>query len=150
LQQSEFFTLELGPRDDERWASVEAEEREYLLFLLDLSLHILHARPRQPETLHAAATALTTLGYYEDGLRYDRALARLRPEDALALYNLACSLALTGATEEAFATLERAVGAGYHDAAHMRRDPDLEALRHFPRFRTLLVRLAGEGETGCA
>ena len=68
------FTL--GERDDKRFASVDARERRYLAFQIDLCLQILQRRPRQIEALQSAANALTALGYYQDGLRLDERLAK--------------------------------------------------------------------------
>ncbi|MFM7135607.1 MAG: TPR end-of-group domain-containing protein, partial [Planctomycetota bacterium] len=72
---------------------------------------------------------------------YDRRLVELQPEDFLARYNLACSLARAGRVDEAIDSLSRAVLLGYDDLDHMESDPDLESLRAHPDFQALL----GEG-----
>jgi hypothetical protein len=61
------------------------------------------------------------------------------------LYNAACSLALAGDVDAAFARLEEAIDAGFADADHLRADPDLEALRA-DRLRLLKAVRRIEGE----
>lgn len=63
------------------------------------------------------------------------------PNDPLAHYNLACSLALAGQTEPALDALENAIRSGFRDAAHIQADSDLHSLRALPRFEALLRRL---------
>ena len=70
----------------------------------------------------------------------DRRLVRLLPDRAIPWYNLACSYAVLGMTDPAFAALQRALELGYRHLAHLRRDPDLKSLRHDPRFLRLLRR----------
>ncbi len=90
------------------------------------------------DALNALAYDYTARGLHEKGLEADRRLAQLRPDDPGVLYNLACSLALTRQLDEAFTTLARAVGLGYHDFEHIQEDADLTPLRQDPRFPTFL------------
>lgn len=73
-------------------------------------------------------------------LELDRHLVALLPRDAMARYNLACSLALTGSDDEAIDCLATAFRLGYDDVAHMEVDPDLASLRGRPEFRALVDR----------
>jgi hypothetical protein len=75
-------------------------------------------------------------------------------------YNAACFRAVTAAAlraadespagakqaeaeaDRAMAWLERAVAAGYHDAAALAADHELDALRHRADFKELLARLS--------
>jgi tetratricopeptide (TPR) repeat protein len=52
-------------------------------------------------------------------------------------YNLACALARSGNRRGALEALERAVAEGYRNAAHLRRDPDLESLRGLDGFAAI-------------
>ena len=140
--------FQLGPRDETRFAALEEEARDYRLFQLDFCLGILGKRPAQAEALESAAAGLTALGYYHAGLTLDRRLCRLFPEDPTALYNLACSLALTCRTEEALAALAKAIDRGYRDARHMVRDADLGNLLDLPEFAALVTRAEGERRKG--
>ncbi len=101
---------------------------------------------QKPENLAAwveLGHLYTRLGRIKEGLDVDRELARRLPEDSTVRYNLACSLALNGEIDMAFAELERALERGYCDAEHLAQDQDLVALRADPRFGALLERLAG-------
>jgi tetratricopeptide (TPR) repeat protein len=71
-------------------------------------------------------------------LQIDRRLVQLRPTDALAHYNLACSYALLKKVDSAIKALRKAIELGYRDFRYMREDRDLDALRRDPRFRQLL------------
>jgi len=97
---------------------------------------------------HAAAWAelghaLTRLGEHARALVADARVVELSPEDPTAHYNLACSLALSGHEEAAYAGLERAIELGWDDPVHMAADEDLASLRGQPRFEALLKRLEG-------
>ncbi len=98
-------------------------------------------RPHDLEILFSLGDLFTRLGYIEEGLQVDLTLARLQPRDPTVHYNLACSYALLGRKEEAFAELRKAIRLGYSDPGHMRSDPDLDGLRADPRFGKLLALL---------
>jgi hypothetical protein len=84
---------------------------------------------------------------------------RLQRTDAGSLYNAACWRAVTAAVlsasdhteagakdaaaeaDRALAWLKRAVAAGYKDAAHMKKDTDLDALRTQEEFKKLIAEL---------
>jgi len=117
-------------------------ERMGLEFLAEMLTRSLARHPDDFERLAELATTLTRLGRLKEGLAADERLVRLAPEDPTVHYNLACSLALLGRAEEALDALERAVELGYDDLAHLRGDGDLATLRHAPRFRALLERIA--------
>jgi Flp pilus assembly protein TadD len=90
------------------------------------------------DVLRVQGNNLTLKGRYAEGLQIDRRLVELRPGDALAHYNLACSYALLKKIDPAIKALRKAVDLGYRDFRYMREDRDLEALRPDPRFRQLL------------
>jgi hypothetical protein len=81
---------------------------------------------------------------YADGLKMDRRLVRLLPQNATAHYNLACSLALLKRKSDALRSLRHAVSLGYDDAEWMEQDPDLDALKQDPAFNALLRELKPE------
>jgi tetratricopeptide (TPR) repeat protein len=83
----------------------------------------------------------TKTGRIADGLRMDRKLVRLEPENATAHYNLACSLALSKRRADALRSLRKAVALGYADLDWMLQDPDLESLKADPEFQHLLGQL---------
>ena len=88
--------------------------------------------------LRILAELVSKKGDLSRAVDYDRRLVELQPEDFLARYNLACSLARAGRLEEAIDSLSRAVLLGYDDLDHMESDPDLESLHAHPDFQALL------------
>jgi tetratricopeptide (TPR) repeat protein len=107
-------------------------------FELDFFGGILQRQPDYVDVLRVMGNLLTLKGRYTEGLQIDKRLARLRPSDPLAHYNLACSFALLKRAEQALKTLRQAVELGYRDFRYMREDHDLDSIRHDPRFRQLL------------
>lgn len=80
----------------------------------------------------------TKTGRIADGLKMDRKLVRLQPDNATAHYNLACSLALSKRLADAMKSLRRAIELGYDDHEWMANDPDLEPLRANQEFQDML------------
>jgi len=113
-----------------------------LPFEVSLYAAVVASDPTNVEALMALGEAHTRTGDYVQGLDVDQRLSRLRPEDPVVHYNLACSLSLLGRREAALSTLERAVTLGYTDLVHLDKDPDLEAVRQDPRFAALRGRLS--------
>lgn len=88
--------------------------------------------------LRVLAELYTRRGRYRDGLLLDRRIVALHPDDPVAHYNLACSLALTDDPGGAFAALDDAWTLGYRDLGWLERDPDLRTLRRDPRYGEFL------------
>jgi tetratricopeptide (TPR) repeat protein len=107
-------------------------------FELEFFGGILKRYPDYVDVLRIMGKLLTDAARYAEGLQVDRRLVQLRPSDALAHYNLACTYALLKRPDQALKTLRRAVELGYRDFRYMREDRDLDAIRHDPRFRQLL------------
>lgn len=118
--------------------SLADDDREYMDFCLGFCGSILQSRPNHLEALQMAATCLTELGFYADGLKADLRLAALNPDDPLVLYNLACSHSLNENLDQAHDALADAIAHGYSDHLHMQNDRDLVLLRSDPRFKKLL------------
>jgi tetratricopeptide (TPR) repeat protein len=83
---------------------------------------------------------LARKGYWGRSLEVEQRLIELRPYDGIAHYNLACSLAMQGAANQAVDALERAIHYGYRDFGHLEVDPDLDGVRHLPAYRALMQR----------
>lgn len=135
-----------GEQNLARFQSVKKEERDYLLFSLEFCDTVLAKRPTHVEALELAANHFTELGYFDDGLRLDERLAALKPDDPGVLYNLACSLALTGRIDQALHILAQSVANGYSDYRHLTTDRDLNPLRSDPRFGEILAMAAKGNE----
>jgi len=104
--------------------------------------------PENPWVLRPLGDLYTRTGRIEEGLDLDLRLTRLVPGDPLVWYNLACSYALRGETEEALGALSRAAHLGYGDACWMLQDADLKSLHGEPRFHELAERI--QSPTGTA
>ena len=99
---------------------------------------VLRRSPRYTRVIELLAGLYTKQGRIADGLRMDRRLVRLQPANAMAHYNLACSLALSRRRTDALRVLRRAVQLGYRDVDWMLQDPDLEGLKGHEGFRALV------------
>jgi tetratricopeptide (TPR) repeat protein len=97
--------------------------------------------PAYVEALQILGDDYIQRGRFGEGLKVDQQVARLRPLDPRALYNLACSYALNANHQAAFDELNRAIDAGYRDFRWLSRDPDLAAFRKHPLYRKLRVRV---------
>src|SRR5213592_4972156 len=97
--------------------------------------------PTYVEALQALGDDFTRRGRFEEGLRVDEQLSRLRPADALVHYNLACSYSLTERFEAAAAALDRALDLGYRDFKWLSKDPDLAKFRKHSLYKKIRARV---------
>ena len=109
-------------------------------FDIDFFERILARNPDSIDVLRVLGELASRRGLNERALELDRRLVARLPDDFLARYNLACSLAMAGHPEEAIVALTEAFRLGYDDVAHMEVDPDLASLRERPEFRALVGR----------
>jgi len=109
-------------------------------FEIDFLGRVLERDPYFVDAIRVLGNHLAAKGEYARALQLDRRLVRLIPEDAIAWYNLACTYAVLGMTDPAFATLQRSLELGYRFLDRLRQDPDLKGLRRDPRFTRLLRR----------
>ena len=99
----------------------------------------LHRRmPKDIRVVSILAHLYTKTGRIDSGLKMDRKLVRLTPEDPIVHYNLACSLALKGRSREAVDALRAAITFGYDDFDWMCNDPDLNEIHEYSGFLDLL------------
>ena len=87
--------------------------------------------PDYVEVVELLGGLYTKTGRIAAGLRMDRKLVRLEPQNPTAHYNLACSLALSQKRTDALRALHTAITLGYDDRDWMEQDPDLESLKGF-------------------
>ncbi len=97
--------------------------------------------PADVRVLEALAQFYTRSGRLSDGLRVDRRIVKHAPDNPIAHYNLACSLALKRRRKEAVAELRRAFECGYDDISWILRDGDLNNLQGYPPFFELLAEM---------
>jgi tetratricopeptide (TPR) repeat protein len=107
-------------------------------FDIDFFERLLVRKADSVEVLRILAELVSRKGLVKRAVELDRRLVELMPDDFLARYNLACSLARAGRPDEAIDSLSRAILLGYDDLSHMETDPDLESLWEHPDFRALL------------
>lgn len=108
-------------------------------FEIDFFERLLARKQRAVDVLRVLAELVSRKGLHDRAVDLDRRLVEILPEDFLARYNLACSLARVGSLDEAIEALSRAILLGYDDLAHMESDPDLASLRGHPDFEALLA-----------
>ncbi len=102
---------------------------------------ILKRDPRFVDVVAILSGLYTKTGRIAAGLKMDRRMVRLCPEDATAHYNLACSLVLSDRRRDALKTLKQAIDLGYADYDWMENDPDLTKLHTYPEFRDMIETL---------
>lgn len=102
---------------------------------------LMQREKRDPRLVEILGHLYTRAGRIDDGLKMDRKMVRLKPEDPLAHYNLACSLALKNRKKDAVASLHAAVEHGYTDYDWLRKDEDLSSLHDYGPFLDLLATL---------
>jgi hypothetical protein len=104
-------------------------------------------RPVTPDELERAIFRAFDAGDHARASTLIEAYLERWPNQPAMLYNLACAYAQSGRVDEATSALYRAVEAGFRDLSHLRRDPDLEPIRHTEIYKAILKaeqRVAGE------
>ena len=107
-------------------------------FEIDFFGAILERNEEQVDVLRRLVELRARRGDHGKAFALDARLVRLRPRDAIARYNLACSLSMLGDLDAAVVSLRKALELGYCDVAHMEDDPDLDPVREHPEYLTLL------------
>lgn len=113
-------------------------EQTQVDFELDFFGRILSRHAEFFEALRVHASNLAQKKRYNESLLMERRIIQIRPDDALAHYNLACSYALLQQPELALGTLRKALELGYTDFRYIHQDHDLDSIRKDPRFRKLI------------
>ena len=110
-------------------------------FEIEFFESVLKQDKKDPVIIEILAAFYTKMGRIDDGLRMDRKLLRLQPDNPFAYYNLACSLALKHRWTDSVNALRQAIQKGYDDFKWMQQDPDLSKLRQRPIFIKMLREL---------
>jgi hypothetical protein len=110
-----------------------------VLFFCTIVTHAQSLTPKQLEikadSLYKAKAwlpAAATYGKSGQSVDFNRRKASM-------FYNAACSWALGGQTDSAFAYLQKAVAAGYSQKAHVKVDTDLTSLHGDARWEKVLL-----------
>ena len=106
----------------------------------DISFYegVLRKSPYLIDCLNFLGNAYTSKGMHEKGLEIDKRLSRLRPDDPIIIYNLACSYALSNEIDLSIFTLKRAIDLGYSDIKHLEMDKDIDNIRNDKRYKLLI------------
>lgn len=72
----------------------------------------------------------------------------LRPSDSGTLYNAACTYAILQRKEKAFATLSKAVEAGWENPNWAEKDPDLASVHKDPEFMQIMEEVRRKSSPG--
>jgi non-specific serine/threonine protein kinase len=78
-----------------------------------------------------------TVGRNEEATREANLAMSLRPNDAIVMYNIACTFCMMNKKQEGIAALRKAWDNGWREAEWTRRDPDLALLHGEPEFERL-------------
>ncbi|HEY0242108.1 MAG TPA: protein kinase [Gemmatimonadaceae bacterium] len=98
----------------------------------------LELNPDDPRAAILGAVAHAALKEEKQSVEYAERAIAADPDDPMLLYNVACTYAQLGRTDDALGTLEQAVDRGYGDKAWMEHDGDLEPLRATPRYQAIV------------
>ena len=97
--------------------------------------------PNFIEALSCLGDAYTKTGLFREGLDVDLRLTKLKPNDPIIYYNLACSYSLLGELDASFEALKKAILLGYDDFSYLFKDKDLDNLRGDVRFEKLMFKI---------
>jgi tetratricopeptide (TPR) repeat protein len=116
-------------------------QMDQLDFEIDFYQAIIDRTPTNIDALRILGNHYTSKGHYTRGLKIDKRLVHLAPDDPIVWYNLACSYALLLLTDLALDALEKGVELGYTELAHMQADTDLNSIRDEPRYAAVVRQL---------
>ncbi|MCS6243181.1 MAG: hypothetical protein H2172_04880 [Opitutus sp.] len=105
---------------------------------------VLRREPAYTDVIELLGGLYTKTGRIADGLKMDRKLVKLQPENSTAHYNLACSLALSKRKADALRALQEAINRGYTDYDWMSQDSDLQSLQTSAGFKAILAKLKSQ------
>jgi len=104
---------------------------------------ILRQHPESSRPAQLGACTLARLGMRDEAINWIERVLWIDPEDAQALYNVACAWAILGETNQALDTLEKWSRQGGVLAKNwLERDPDFDRIRSHPRYAELLASVA--------
>lgn len=114
--------------------------KEDLDFQIRFYEGLLEKKPDFAQALVLLGELYTRKGLLEKGLEADRKLVKLRPDDPVAHYNLACDYSLLKMPEQSLQALQTSLHLGYRDFSWLEKDQDLDFVRQDERFHQLLSR----------
>jgi adenylate cyclase len=119
---------DIGPKDE---ADAVAQRS------LKLIEERLELNPDDARATNLGAAILAKAGDRDRAVDYIQRSLALDSEDSQMLYNISCSYALIGMSEEALSSLETAVDNGFGFKEWLEHDTDLDSIRATPRFQAI-------------
>jgi len=114
------------------------EKQQNLNFEIEFLEKILHSSPDYIDALSLLGELFTRNKKFQKALEIDLKLIKLKPNDAIAFYNLACDYSLLNKKTLGLKALEKALRLGYRDIDYLIQDADLKNLRESKRFSVLI------------
>lgn len=111
---------------------------EILGFEIPFFEGLIRRLPKDIPSLEILANHYTSAGMVEKGLRLDRRIVRLDPQNPTAHYNLACSLCLSQRKRDALNALRQAWEYGYDNLDWLLRDEDLADMAGYRPFHDFI------------
>jgi Flp pilus assembly protein TadD len=120
---------------DPAWASAKSllEAKKYAEAAVELE-KITAANPDKGGGWQMLGYALHASGDLDRAMVAHKKAATFEDQRAVALYNIACVHALDGDRDAAFASLDKAIAAGFYKTKYLEEDSDLASLRSDARF----------------
>jgi TolB-like protein/Flp pilus assembly protein TadD len=104
----------------------------------------LELNPDDARVLYLVAQCHVELREREEGLAWGRKARALGPDDPYVLYGITCLFTRVGSLDEAADHFEHAVRSGFRNRRWIESDPDLDPIRHHPRYRAAVATLDDE------
>ncbi|HEV3298889.1 MAG TPA: tetratricopeptide repeat protein [Planctomycetaceae bacterium] len=99
---------------------------------------LVRVNPYSGQHWYEYALALHSLKRHDEAIKAWDESVKLGFQPTAALYNIACANSLAGHTDEAIASLQKALDAGFAQEASALTDPDLAPIRSDPRFKQVV------------
>jgi len=116
----------------------QANEQEQAEFEIEFYGRILSRKSDNVDVIRRLVEHFSRRCDYHAALPLYRKLVRLRSNDCISQYNLACTLSMLGQLDDAMTALEAAFEQGYSDVAHLETDSDMEPLRNHANYARLV------------
>jgi adenylate cyclase len=116
---------------------LKAEAETALRRALKLVEERLELNPDDARATNMGAAMLALAGDRDGAIDYIRRSLAIDAEDSGMLYNIACTYAILGMSEEALSSLETAVDKGFGHKEWLEHDSDLNSIRSTPRFQAI-------------
>ncbi len=97
--------------------------------------------PDDSRALYLGAGTLIKANKFEEAAEWIELAVSLKPNEIAVLYNAACIYSKLGKHNKALDYFERTIDAGYASIEWINNDSDLDAIRNYPRFQEILMKI---------